>query len=204
VALSKRERIIGFTTAGVLALLVLDRFVISPLMEQRGDLESQLVAAEAERDHANQLFAGAPHMDRRWRDMIAAGLTSNVTDAQSQASRALNEWAREARLTLSTLQPDPVEHSSKQKDFQQVPMRLIGTGSMRSISKFLLSLQTSKIPMRVVTLDLGNHGGKEGIDDLALTLTVSTLCLAPPAPANANANRGGAPAAGNSAQGVQR
>jgi hypothetical protein len=206
VALSKRERFIGIATVGVLALLGLDRFVVTPLLDQRSDLQTQLVSAEAEQEHAAQLFAGDAHMRRRWKEMRDAGLKTSVTEAQSQSVRALNEWAREAGLSVSTLQPDPVEHAAKQKDFTQIPLRVICTGSMRSVSKFLYSLQTAAVPMRVVSLDLGSHGGKDGVDDLALTLNVSTLALNPPAPANA-AKPGAAGAGANAAnapQGVQR
>jgi hypothetical protein len=185
VALSKREKIIGLATAGVIGFYGLDRFVIGPLLERKGELDAQLVAAQADATHADQLFAGDAQMRRRWKQMRDAGLGTNITEAQSQAARSLNEWAREAGLDVGTLQPDPVDRGGKLKDFTPVPLRMIATGSMRSISKFLWSLQTSKIPMRVVSSDIGSHGGKDGVDDLALTLTVSTLVQNPPAPANA-------------------
>jgi hypothetical protein len=203
-ALSKREKIIGLVTAGVIGLLAADRFVISPLLERKSDLDAQLVAAEADRDHAAQLFAGDAHMRRRWKEMRDAGLGTNVTDAQSQAARLLNEWAREAGLSVSTLQPDPVERGGKLKDFTPVPLRMIATGSMRSVSKFLWSLQTSKIPMRVISSDIGSHGGKDGVDDLALTLTVSTLVLNPPPPPPGAPKPGAGAIAASGAQGVTR
>jgi hypothetical protein len=203
VALSKREKIIGFTTAGVIALLATDRFVIAPLLERRSELAVQLEIARGDDFNAAQLLAGDAKARRRWKDMRESGLKMSVTEAQSQAVRALNEWAREAGLAVSTLQPDAVPVSTKQTDFTAVPMRLIGTGSMRSISKFLWSLQTSKVPMRVVACDLGSRGGKDGVDDLALTLTVSTLCYNPPAPKPGGAT-GATAAAAPGAQGVTR
>jgi hypothetical protein len=199
VALSKREKIIGFTTAGVIALLATDHFVISPLLERKGDLDAQLIVAEGDQSNAKQLLNGDPAARRRWKEMREAGLKMSVTEAQSQAVRALNEWARESGVAVSTLQPDPVPVSTKHTDFTPVPMRLIGTGSMRAISKFLWNLQTAKIPMRVVTFDLGSRGGKDGVDDLAVTLTVSTLCYNPPAPKPASTPA----AAGGAAPGAQ-
>jgi hypothetical protein len=196
VALSKREKIIALATVGVIGLFGADRFVIGPLLERKSDLDAQLVAAEADRDHAAQLFAGDAHMHRRWKEMRDAGLGTSITEAQSQGQRALDEWAREAGLDVSTLQPDPVDRGGKLKDFTPVPLRMIATGSMRSISRFLWSIQTSKIPMRVISSDLSSHGGKDGVDDLALTLNVSTLALNPPPPPNAGKpGAAGAPAA---------
>ena len=181
-ALSKREKIIGIATASVIGLFALDHFVVGPLLERKSDLDTQLVVAEGDESNARQLLAGDPAARRRWKAMRDDGLKMSVTDAQSQAVRALNEWARESGLAVNTLQPEAIPVSTKQTDFTPVPMRLIGTGSMRAISKFLWSLQTAKIPMRVVAFDLGSRGGKDGVDDLALTLTVSTLCYNPPAP----------------------
>jgi hypothetical protein len=176
VVLSKRERYIGFATAGVVALLVLDHFLISPLFARRTQVETDAQTMEIQSNQAKQLFASSPRMNVRWKEMVAAGLKSDLTEAQSQAMQSLNTWAHDAGVTISSLQPDPVDRTSK-KDLQQPSFRLSGAGSMRAVTRFLWSVQTARIPMRVITLDLSSR--KEGTDDLTMNLTVSTLALSP-------------------------
>lgn len=179
-ALSKRERIIGLSAAGVLALLALDRVALTPLFAQRTELLAQTQTTAIELDRAKQLRASATRIDRRWNDMVAAGLKSQVPESESQAMRALHGWAREAGLALISLQPDRVEHATRQKDFQQITLRVSGTGTMATAAQFLWHIETTTIPMRVIALDL-NSRKDDGTDDLSLNLTVSTICLAPPA-----------------------
>lgn len=177
--LSKRERYIAFGTAGVLALLALDRVALSPLFARSQRVDDELSNTQVELERAQQLFANGPRMNQRWHSMVVAGLKSDVTESESQALRALHDWAQDAGLTLLSLQPDRVERARKQQDFQQLTLRASGTGSMRAVSRFLWRVQTASIPLRVTDLQVGSR--KEGTDDLTVTLAVSTLVLAEPA-----------------------
>ena len=183
--LSQRERIIGLTTAGVLGFLALDRVALTPLLERRSQVSAAESTATVAHARAEQLVENAPRMNDRWNGMIAAGLKSEVTEAESQALRSLHDWAQDAGITLLSLQPDRVERTGAQKDesFRQVTLRASGTGSMRSVSRFLYRVQTATIPMRVT--DLQVNARKDGTDDLLVNLAVSTLVLAPEPPKKA-------------------
>lgn len=172
--LSQRERIIGFTCAGVLGFLALDKVALSPLLERRANLGVAESTAHVERARSEQVIETAPRQTDRWNGMIAAGLKSEVTEAESQAMRGLHDWANDAGITLMSLQPDRVERAA-QKDaaFRQVTLRASGTGSMRSVGRFLHRVQTATIPIRVT--DLQVNARKDGTDDLMVTLAVSTL-----------------------------
>lgn len=180
--LSQRERIIGFTTAGVLGLLALDRVALTPLLERRAAASANESTAQVKLARAEQLVELAPRNNDRWNGMIAAGLKSEVTDAESQALRALHDWAQDSNITLLSLQPDRSQRQGDDKDksFRQVTLRASGTGSMRSVSRFLYRIQTATIPVRISDLQVNSR--KEGTDDLLVNVAVSTLVLAPEAP----------------------
>jgi hypothetical protein len=196
VVLNKRERIIAFTTAGVLALLAVDRVAISPLFERRDRVDAEYDTATVQLQRADQLFANGPRMNARWHDMVQAGLKAEVTDAESQALHALHDWAADSGLSLMSLQPDKVERAKKgQTDFQTLTLRASGTGSMRSISRFLYRVQTATIPLRVTDVQISSR--KEGTDDLMLTLAVSTLVQMPQATPAPGAPAGPRPSPSN-------
>ena len=180
--LSRREQIIGLVTAGVLGLLALDHVALSPLLERRASADTDLRAAEGDALRADQLLQNAPRMLTRWKTMKDAGLKSDATESKSQAMRKLLEWERESGIEFTSLQPDRGDAgamgSRKHKDFQQITIRASGTGSMRSVSRFLWQVQTAEIPMRITDLQIDAR--KPGSDDLMMTLSVSTLALAPP------------------------
>ena len=58
--------------------------------------------------------------------MVTSGMKSDVSEAESQAMRALHDWAQDAGIKLTTLNPDRVEAMSKQPEFQQVMLRAVG------------------------------------------------------------------------------
>ena len=179
--LSQRERIIGFMTAGVLGLLALDHFAFTPLLERRREVMADTQVKSIQLDRGEQLTRSEPRMKARWNEMLSAGLTSQATQAESQAMRSLHEWAQDAGLKLTVINPDRPRPVEKHHEFLQTTLRAGGTGSMRSISRFLWRAQTSSIPMRVT--DLQVSAVKDGTDELLLNVTVSTLSLAPaPAP----------------------
>jgi hypothetical protein len=185
---SKRERFVGLVSAGVLALLALDRVAISPLWDRSKAVGDELLVARADISCAEQLVGNAPRMNQRWNEMVKAGLKSEVTDSESQTLRALEKWSREAGLSRVSFQPGRLELVPKQKEFRQLTMRLSGSGSMRDVSHFLWQLQTTTLPIRVTDLQIKSH--KDGTDDLALTVAVSTLILPPAQQAKAGGKEG--------------
>lgn len=172
--LSQRERYIGIATVAVLGLLGLDRYVLTPLIDARQTVNAQVKEAIARHERADRLFQNARRLGPRWNDMVAGGLQSDVSEAESKALHALRDWAAESRLNLSSLKPERVD---KLKRYHAINFRATGTGSMESISKLLYRIQTSKLPMRVTDLQITAR--REGTDDLSLQLGVSTIYLAP-------------------------
>jgi hypothetical protein len=173
---------IGIVTAGVLVLLVLDRLALTPLLDRRAAASEEMAKTQVDYAKAESLRDNGPRMKARWNDMLTAGLKSDVTDAESQALRALHDWAEESGLATSSLQPDRVDRSRQLKDFQQITLRLSGTGPLRAMSRLLWHIQTARIPLRVTDLQV-NARKDGGVDDLTMSLAVSTLVLSPTPPA---------------------
>jgi hypothetical protein len=175
--LSKRERYIGIATAAVVALLALDRFVFTPLMERRTRVQNDITLAQLELDRATLLFNNSRTVNKRWGEMLDGGLKTDASPAESQVLQAVQEWAREAGLNMSLKR----ERTDKANQFQQITLRAAANGNMSAVSRFLYRLQTARIPVRVTDILLSSTR-KEGTDDLSLTLGISTIYLAPQEP----------------------
>ena len=196
---SKRERIIGLLTAGVLAVLALDKLVLTPLMQRGADATAALEIATAEQEAATMLIDNRGRMERRWRTMLAGGIKADVPEAETYALESIRGFGEDAGVKFNTLNPD---RSETREHFQVVYVSTSCTGTMRQISEFLWRVQTTQIPMRVTFMQVSSR--RPGTDDLTLQLGVSTLCLAPPAdPSKAAPSRGGrAGTSGASASGA--
>jgi hypothetical protein len=179
--ISKRERLIIIATGVVVALLVLDRFVLTPVLTARDDAQLQQESLLLSIQRGQQMLNQQRELGPKWKEMITGGLKHDPTEAESQVLHSVREWCQDAGLTLVSLQP---EREPEKKILQEIAFRAVGTGTMNAVSRFLWRIETSKIPIRVKEMQVGSR--KEGADDLTIQLRLSTL-YQPPAASPAEA-----------------
>ena len=173
--LSKRERYIALATVIAVAILALDRLVLTPLQERRAAVQGEEQRVLADLERARVLFARKKRLWPKWQEMLDAGLKSGPEEAVSRVLHAVRNWSQEAGFTLSSLRP---ERATPKGELQEIIFQASGTGPMRGVARFLWRLESSSLPIRITDLQLGTR--KEGTDDLSLQLRISALCLPPP------------------------
>ena len=182
---TKRERISALAALLGIALFLGDQFVLEPYLSYRKDLQKKLAQADLNLDRAQQFVKNQPRVAKDWRDLQAAGLKDNASDAESEMLDYLTRWGGGTGLTLTSSRQDrPLPE--KDKTFQEIVFRASANGSMSAIAQMLSRIETSKLPVRVTQVSISPR--KEATDDLSVQITLSILCLAP------------APEAGNSAR----
>jgi hypothetical protein len=175
--MSKRERMIGLVAGGVLGLLALDQILLSPLLARLDAADLRVNEAQIGLADARKLFQGDLQGRRDWNTMAGESLKLDAPAAESQLLNAVRDWAQAAGLGLTSLKP---ERNEKEQGYQKLTIRATATGSMRQASRFLQSVQSADIPVRVSDIQIASR--KEGTDDLTLNLGLSTIYL-PPEPA---------------------
>lgn len=170
--LSSRERLIALVTALVIATLVLDWYVLTPILDRREQLDTERQTLTAELAEAQALFRRQRLVGPKWRAMRDAGLDAGLARGESQVLHALRDWSQGSGLTLSSLKPGKVVERG---EVLELTFQAAGTGSMRAVSKFLWHIETASLPLRIQQLQLGSR--REGADDLSLQLSLSALCL---------------------------
>jgi len=171
--LSKRERTIAVVTVVAVAMLLLDRYALTPILDRRAQLDADRQRVESSLAQAGALFGRKKHLGPRWRRMVAAGLDSKPADAESRVLHAMRDWSHASGLVLTSLKPEgtPRSHGLLSMNF-----RASGTGGMRAVAGFLWRLQTASLPVRVNEVQIGSR--KAGKDDLTLQIRLSSLCVA--------------------------
>ena len=167
---SKREQVIFVALAAVLAVLVLDWWIVTPLLDRSAEVEARKAVLLSEMANAENLLQRRRVIRPRWRQMLAEGMKHDPAEAESQVLHALGKWADDAGLDLVSLKP---ERSTKETLLPEIDIRAAGTGSMSAVSRFLWQLETARIPVKVKALQIGSR--KEGQDDLSLQVQISTL-----------------------------
>jgi len=168
--LAKRERLIIAITVIAVSILVLDRYVLTPVSDKYRelDLTKQRLLLKVQR--AEMLLSRRQQVEPRWRQMLAGGLRRDPGEAESQIIHAVRDWSEEAGLKLPSLKP---ERTMEKTELREITFHLTGGGSMSSMSRFLWRLETAQVPIKLKTMELRSR--KEGTNDLALqSLRIST------------------------------
>jgi Tfp pilus assembly protein PilO len=188
VILSKRERYAATVTVAAVSILLLDYYVLGPLLAMRSQLETEKNARSVQMQKASRLLANKSELQRKWGEMARDGLSGDASAAESQVLHAVRDWAAETGLSLSSLKP---ERTEQDKLFHKIVFRATGTGTMSQVGQFLWRIQKAQFPVRITDMQL--NARKEGTDDLSLQIGISTLYLAPEAeksPARASLHLG--------------
>ena len=180
--LSKRERYVLVATIVVVAVLVLDRYMVTPLLEHRARIKIERQDLLRRMRTAKNQFARRKKMGRKWQDMLAAGLKIDASEAESRVLHAVRDWSQDSGLTLSLVKPE--EGVGLEGELREITFHAAGTGPMRSVAQFLWRLETASLLLKVKELQLDSR--REGADDLSLQLRISVLYLpSEPEPAGA-------------------
>jgi hypothetical protein len=185
--LSKRERYFALATAAAVAILLGDRYVVTPLAARGAAIEAEQQRRAGQLDNATTLIRRKRALADEWKRMTEGGLATDPAEAESRALHALRDWASKSGLTLGTIRPERKEGAER---LREITVQVSGTGPMSAVSHFLWFAENSDLPLRIVELQIGSR--KEGADDLSLQIKASTLYLAE-APAGAARNGETAP-----------
>lgn len=170
--LSKRERIIVLTTAIVVGALMIDKLIWSPLTNRLEELQGQRQQSRTQVNKAKALLQRQQQMERKYQTMLVEGLRSDA-EAESRVAKALEKWAEDARLGLTSVKPDRM---AGDKGLKEIVFVVAGKGSLDSVAWFLYQVETSELPLKVKYMQLGSTS--ESGDNMSMELRLSTLYVA--------------------------
>jgi Tfp pilus assembly protein PilO len=169
--LSKRERMIVLVTLLVVGALVGDRLVVAPVANGLGELRTERQKSLAQVAKAKNLLLQKEQIEKK--KALSAGLRSDA-EAESSVAKALDKWAGDAGLTLSSVKPDRM--AGGDKGLKEILFVIAGKGSLDSVAWFLYQVETSALPIKVKHMQLGSTS--EAGDNMSLELRISALYLA--------------------------
>ena len=167
--MSKRERYIGLVTLAVLAILVLDRFILTPASDRMTRLDADIADAQQKMLGAQQLFTASNKANRNWARMSGDTMRAGV-DMESRVLNSVREWAQDEGMRLPSVIPQPAQ---QEKGFNKSILRATGSGSLNQIGRFLYRIQTASAPIRITDMQI--NATREGTDELSLNVGIATI-----------------------------
>jgi Tfp pilus assembly protein PilO len=170
--LSKREKIIALMTALVLGLLVGDRYILTPLMNQLNQWETEKQDLTVDLNKAQNLLRQRKVMDRKWKAMAGEGLAADA-ESESRVLHALDRWSQDTGLTLTSVKPlrlNPIKD-----ELHEMTFIVAGTGTLHATAEFIWQIERAQLPLRIRDMQLGSSN--ESGTEMSLQLNISALAL---------------------------
>ena len=164
--LSKREHKIGLITFGVILVLILDRFLLTPYLKKREELILEKENLVVELRNSRKTLSQWKEVGPDWENLTSI----KGEDSEYGVVNALRQWAEESGASISLLKP---EGENKKSKLNEQIYQVAGTGSMRNISELLWKMESSHLPIKIKNLQLAVR--REGVDDLTLQVRIGEL-----------------------------
>ncbi len=188
--LSKREKYIGIGAIAAVALLAINSLIVEPYFDRAAALEKDRLDAKKTLGDDENLFRAQKSRLAEWNAMLNSGLQADDSTAASRTQQMLQNWARTAGINLEAISSDRVP--SQKGPFEAVNFNLdfntAGPESMRQIARFLWSIESASIPIRLNSIRIQSQ--KEGTDQLNVKLVVSALYMPPTENGSPNSGSG--------------
>jgi len=170
--LSRRERYAAIGTIIAVAALVLDRFALTPVLDSWTALEAQRQDLTSKVEHGQLVLKQKPGAEATWKRRAGEGLKQSAAETEDALLHAVQDWSQDSRLALISV---GAERAGRTERTPEVIVQVAGIGPMSAVARFLWDVQTARLPVKVVSMEL--YSRKEGTDDLSLTLHLSGLYL---------------------------
>ncbi|AQQ71382.1 hypothetical protein SMSP2_01755 [Limihaloglobus sulfuriphilus] len=169
-ALTRREHRILIVTIAVVALAVLNSYVLNPIFELRSAAAESAVEARAQLEDAFNILKREKLQRKRWQTMLQAGLCSDPEKTESYVVRFIDDCCRQNRMRVSSVQP---QRLSPEEYLGEIEINVSASGSMSSVVDLLWDIETADIPVRLKSIQLGSID--ESAETMSIQLSLSVI-----------------------------
>ncbi len=171
-ALTGREQKIMYLAIAAVVLLIVNTYVLDPILQKRTQASEACQEMKSQVEQAQATLQRKKLLQRRWADMQKSGLGADIQKAEAMVYRYLEESSEDSGLELGSIQPDRLTTETR---LGEIDFVLSGTGSMRSVTQFLWSLETAAIPLKIKSYQLGSKN--EMAQVMTIQIELSTVYL---------------------------
>jgi Tfp pilus assembly protein PilO len=173
--IKNRQQLLIIGAIVAVVLFAGDQLVLSPLMKAWSARASRIVELRNQITQAKKLAEREQSIRSRWEQMSRNALPNNTSAAEQQVFKAIDLWAQNSGVTVSSITPQWKRDSD---DYTSYECRVDAAGDLGKLSRFLYSVERDPMALKLELVELGARD-KEG-QQLSLGLQLSGLVLNTP------------------------
>ena len=174
--IKNRQQLLTIVAIVVIGFFAADKVVITPISHLWTERAKQISSLRKKVEDGRQLIRRDDSLRSRWSQMRTNTLPNNESLAEQQLLKALDRWAQESRISMTSF-GHQLKHDSE--EFMTVQCRVEASGTMERVSQFLYDLEKDPMALRLESIEISSRDN-EG-QQLSLGLQISGLVLTPPA-----------------------
>lgn len=171
---NNRQQTLLIIAGAAIALLLGDSVVFTPLTRIWKERSATIADLRKQVNDGTQLLSREKTLRDRWALMQRNTLASSTSTAEQQVLKAVDRWAQDSRLSVSSIKP---QWKIVDDDYTTLECRVDATGNLAAVTRFLYELEKDPLAVKVDTLELSTRDNSG--DQLTLALQVSGLLLTP-------------------------
>ena len=161
-AFNKREHAFAIVALLCLLALVGNRFVATPLWGLWKTRSARIAELEKSIANGETLLDREESLNQRWQDMRANSLPAEKSVAENTVVEAVNNWARESNLNITSLKPRWTNSKEQDEIFSKIEFRVAATGNLRAIAEFLYAIESDSMALKIENADIVSRDTRSG------------------------------------------
>lgn len=170
--IKNRQQALAVVAAGLVGLLLADRLVFTPLVAFWKRRADQLVTVRTSVLQGEALIEREPIVMRQWDQMQSNMLVGEISVAEDRFLKAVERWAQEGRVSLSSVKPQWQRGTDK---FATLECNLEASGNLSAITRFLYEIERDPMGVKIVRTQI--NARDDAGEQLTLNLQLSALAM---------------------------
>lgn len=174
VDLKNRQQFLAVLAAAAVVLLASDRIVFRPLIGAWKNRSAEVAKLRDSCSRGAQLIKREEAIQSWWEARRSHVLTNDPSAAQAQLCSAIDRWAQESHVTVTSVKP---QWRHIDNDAAAIECRVDTAGNLAAVTRFLYNLESDPMALRIQDLNLTARDDTG--QQITLALQVSGLVLNP-------------------------
>jgi hypothetical protein len=173
--IDNRQRLLGVVAFAIVGLFVLDRVILTPMLDRWKTRSEQLTQLRKSIEQGRMLLEREKVTRDRWNEIRKASLPVNASQAEKEMLGAFERWSADSQVSISSIRPQWKRGVTE--DYSLLECRVDAAGSLPVVAKFLYNIESSPMAVRLESVEL--TGRDNNGEQIALGLLISGVRLAP-------------------------
>jgi hypothetical protein len=173
--ITNRQQFLLILTISVVALLLIDHIVYTPLENLWTGRQKQIAELRKEIKDGKSVIRHEAVTRGDWANMQTNALPNDVAKAQELLVHTLHDWAEQSGAVINGILPQWKDED----DYRTIDCRVDLSGPLSALNQFLYHVESGPMGLKLESLDLTTKDANGS--QLAMGLQISGLVLLPQA-----------------------